>query len=391
LKERALNTRDDSKELNGSIISGFIYLVQQEMRLVKELNEIADQLMNTKDFTSYEAFLAIDVENYKYIDYVSLSDFLGRYGNSIPADEAKSIIYRLDMDNDQKISYDEFQQIFFSINSTKGDYKSDNRQDFNKEYKNEEDNISENNFTGSGRNFVQSSYNFNRTQDDLSQFDSQTKGTGFSNVNQRSPRPEVSTGTSFYRPRKLTSSNSPTREPLQYDYSMSPRQPLREYLSSARRYFSPQRERPKLAEKTLYSPYRVNLSKSPERQRYISPNRSYRSPIVERTSSPMRNQEFLQNEPNNHLKNKTNSALLAKYFYEILSMDVNAESLKEALSVKSDINIRDLFNYFDLTARSYISLVDMREVLKELDIIAGLDDIKLLYKRFDKDLDGRFE
>ena len=385
MRNKALNARESEDSPSSSIISTFIHLLQQEIRLVKDLAEIVDMLMNTKDFTSYEAFLAIDVDNNKYIDFTSLSNYLMRNGYNLSTEEAKSIIYRLDLDNDLRISYDEFQQIFFSMNLG-GNVRSENRFE-QTEYKKEEDvYMSEDNFNGTGQNFVESGNNFNRTQDNLSQFDNQAKGTGFSNTYQRSPRPEVSTGTSFYKPRNMTSSVSPVRTPLQYDYSMSPRQPLREYLSSSRRHFSPQRERPRLAEKTLYSPYRVNLTKSPERQRYISPNTSNRSPITERRISPERIQES-----NNYLKNKTNSALLAKYFYEILTMDVNSESLKEALSVKSDINIRDLFNYFDLTVRNYISLVDMREVLKELDIYTSLDDIKLLYKRFDKDLDGRFE
>jgi Ca2+-binding EF-hand superfamily protein len=353
------------------------------MRLVKELAELVEEMMNVKDFTSYEAFLAIDSNNYKYVEYTSLFDFLARHGYNISSDQAKAIIYRLDLDNDQRISYDEFQQIFFPINYYGGVVRSElspKREE--KAYGQEDFYTGETGFNKSEQFFSESGNNFNKTQDEF-------KETAFSNTYERSPRHEVSTSTSFYKTRNLTSSVSPRRLPLQYDYSMSPRQTLRNIISSNRRRFSPERET-RFAEKTLYSPYRVNLAKSPDRQRYISPNRvNTLSPFTSRDFSP-RSQRY-RLEDNNTPKNKANSAILSKYLYDILSMDVNVESLKEALSVKSDINIRDLFNYFDLTGRGYISLVDLKEVLKELDIFAGLDDIKLLYKRFDKDLDGRFE
>jgi Ca2+-binding EF-hand superfamily protein len=351
------------------------------MSLVKELAELAETLINTKDFTSYEAFLAIDVNNFKYIEYSNLLNYLGKNGYNVREEEACSIIYRLDTDNDERISYDEFQQIFFPISYYGGVVKRDNTDyesavDFKKEEFRDENEVS----YEVNRDLAESN-NFNR-----SDFDNQAKDTGLSY--QRSPRPEVSTGTSFYRARKnYTSSVSPIRPALKYDYTLSPNRP-REIVSSSRRLYSP--EKTKYAEKTLYSPYRVNLTKSPERQRYISPNRTNRtnrSPLTRSECSP----KISRMPETSYLKNKTNSSLIAKYFYEILSLDLNAESLKEALSVKSDINIRDLFNYFDLTGRSYISLVDMKEVLKELDIFANLDNIKLLYKRFDKDLDGRLE
>jgi Ca2+-binding EF-hand superfamily protein len=356
------------------------------MRLVKELAELVEEMMNVNDFTSYEAFLAIDNNNYKYVEYTSLSDFLAKHDYNISSDEARAIIYRLDLDNDQRISYDEFQQIFFPINYYGGVVRSElsPRREEKLSYRHEEVYTGETSFNQSQQNFAESGNNFNRSQDEF-------KGTGFSsNTYQRSPRPKVSTSTSFYRTKNVPSSVSPRRLPLQYDYSMSPRQPLRQTLSSSRRRFSPERET-RFAKKTLYSPYRVNLTKSPERQRYISPNRiNTLSPITSSRQFSPRSLSYRQ-EDNNTQKNKANSAILSKYLYEILSFDINVESLKEALSVKSDINIRDLFNYFDLTGRGYISLVDMKEVLKELDIFAGLDDIKLLYKRFDKDLDGRFE
>ncbi len=390
---------NETEEVRNNIISSVVYLIQEEMRLVKELAELADRLINTKDFTSYEAFMLIDNDNYKYIEYNSLSNFLAKNGFNISDEEARSIIYRLDLDNDERISYDEFQQIFFPINYLGGAVKSELNKDYNNPYESTNDfrkeeniEINDENLNESGRNFKDSHYNFNRTQDDFSQFNNQAKSTGFSNTYQRSPRQEASTGASFYRARNNNpSSVSPIRPALQYDYTMSPKKPLREYLSSTRRLYSPEREKPRYAEKTLYSPYRVNLTKSPDRQRYVSPNRINRSPFTRLDLSPEKSQSYRIADTSNNIKNKTNSSLLAKYFYEILALDINAEALKEALSVKSDINIRDLFNYFDLTGRSYISLVDLKEVLKELDIFANIYDIKLLYKRFDRDLDGRLE
>ena len=70
---------------------------------------MVDKITKIKEFSIYEAFYVIS--NYQQsINYESLNIFLG---NKYSKNEIKELIYRLDMNNDGKISYEKFQDLFF--------------------------------------------------------------------------------------------------------------------------------------------------------------------------------------------------------------------------------------------------------------------------------------
>ena len=87
----------------------FLNVIESELKLIEEINEIINKIKKIRDFSTYEAFFKLS-NNKKHTDLDCLNIFLE---NNFSENEIKELIYRLDLDNDGKISYYEFQDIFF--------------------------------------------------------------------------------------------------------------------------------------------------------------------------------------------------------------------------------------------------------------------------------------
>ena len=87
----------------------FLKLIESEFKLIKEKNGLINEIKKIKEFSTYEAFDIISNDK-QYIDNESLNLFLG---NKYEKNEIKELIYRLDLNNNGKISYEEFQDLFF--------------------------------------------------------------------------------------------------------------------------------------------------------------------------------------------------------------------------------------------------------------------------------------
>ena len=87
-----------------------IDIIMSECNLFEKINEQCIDIRNCKDFTTFEAFMLISKDQ-RYINIDDLKIFLNEY--NIDDNKLEWIIYRLDLDNDKQISYEEFQDIFF--------------------------------------------------------------------------------------------------------------------------------------------------------------------------------------------------------------------------------------------------------------------------------------
>jgi hypothetical protein len=81
---------------------------------VKELDQISGKIKNSRLFSTYEAFLAI-VGSDRYLTKSNLFNFLKNNNVMIDDGDVTQIMFRLDTDNDDKISYGEFKEIFYQI------------------------------------------------------------------------------------------------------------------------------------------------------------------------------------------------------------------------------------------------------------------------------------
>ena len=120
-------------EINDEVKLDLKNILEKEMELIKELNDIAKEIKNSKIFSTYEAFMVI-VGGDKYITKNNLGKFMNDNYMEINEDDLKSIMFRIDSDNDDKISYEEFKEIFYPL---KEEYSTSN--DINNDY-----NINEN-------------------------------------------------------------------------------------------------------------------------------------------------------------------------------------------------------------------------------------------------------
>ena len=101
-------------ELNKEIKNDFKNILENEMELIKELNNIAKEIINSEIFSTYEAFTLI-VGKDKYITKTNFGKFLNDNYMEISEEDVEKIMFRIDADNDDKISYEEFKEIFFPL------------------------------------------------------------------------------------------------------------------------------------------------------------------------------------------------------------------------------------------------------------------------------------
>ena len=102
-------------ELNQEIKNDLKTILEKEMDLIKELNDIAKEIINSENFSTYEAF-TLFVGKEKYITKKNFGKFLNDNYMEISDEDVEQIMFRIDADNDDKISYEEFKEIFFTLN-----------------------------------------------------------------------------------------------------------------------------------------------------------------------------------------------------------------------------------------------------------------------------------
>jgi Ca2+-binding EF-hand superfamily protein len=560
------------QNIHSEVEDAFVKILLKEMSLVENLAKIAEEMRNSKDFTSYEAFLAVDAKNQRYITESCIFNFLRKNGYNISEDEAKEILFKLDTDGDEKISYDEFQEIFFpiklgssnssNINSTnknneeKDNKKIENVQDYrNKDrymqhdrdyntykqysssnakpseretftiqrdssprnitgdslkysssnfntavgstsiprgnryaptfreeiYREENRNVSsgqELNSEGQENNLIQEkgeNQNAQENQKEINQQnDRQNNAQDKSSENQ--PDQRDNRNINIEDNKSESRQNFYSRSPLRNEYLLRsiPReerdfqdfkdskekffstmssfnrtmnQQPNPYLTSPNRlgyeelnlratrntytsplrrdrerevsffsgnegvskYFSPERQEKErrllsntsntISPRVNFLPYQIPpmREKSPLRRdlnSIISPNRyqarksPVRSPLLERN---LLSSTSSSAHPINSIRPFDKASTLANFFNDLIILDANCEVYRESLAMKTDANLKDLFALFDYSGRNSISLVDFKEVLKELDIYAGISELKLVFKRYDVNLDGSLE
>ena len=90
------------------IKQNFLNLIKSEIELIKNQKKLINEIIQLKEFSTYEAFNIITA-NKNYIEINNLKEFLG---NKFQDNEIKELIHRIDLNDDKKISYEEFQDLF---------------------------------------------------------------------------------------------------------------------------------------------------------------------------------------------------------------------------------------------------------------------------------------
>ena len=134
---------------------------------------------------------------------------------------------------------------------------------------------------------------------------------------------------------------------------------------------------------TNMNTYTYSPSKQIDRTISNSPLKSNTSPIKLSTST---SQNFHKNEV--PVRNDL-SLFLTRFLGELIQYENKLESAKENFSLQPDIVLNELYKIFDINLFGYIGILDFKDGLKSLDIFSSLEEVKLLFKRYDTDQDGK--
>ena len=131
----------------------FCKLLKEELDFIKDSLNLIKKIYNSPKFTTYDVFIDI-VKNESYITKQNLDIFFKENNFKLYQEkDLEMIMFRIDADNDNRISYLEFQDIFYSLknireknfNSTKlNSINHKEKENINKEFINFENNKKEN-------------------------------------------------------------------------------------------------------------------------------------------------------------------------------------------------------------------------------------------------------
>ena len=100
-------------------------LLCEELELVKNCIKTAKYCRGTLGFTCYESFVEI-VGNDKYITENHLYNFLQKNNINISNNDMHQLMFRLDADDDGRISFEEYKEIFFPTKEGDVNFKNNN-------------------------------------------------------------------------------------------------------------------------------------------------------------------------------------------------------------------------------------------------------------------------
>lgn len=410
--------------------------------------EVSRQVLgNQLGFDPYQVFKLLDSENKGYIDSFNLVDFYRRHSLFASSFEAQQVIYHYDSDLSASLNYSEFLNLFISdrnsylkssIMSSSKSFSSvpydielsvlrvlekeldlvkslcagikdiNLRYDFNviDAYRALDSMALDNINTESVRKFLIRNFVTPSEQDVLNivkrldiDRDYRVTYTEFKNLFTSysagyTSSPSTLLSTSYYSPTRKT-----FYSPLRTKLYCSPRRcysPLRSYyspLKSSTTYYSPIKNSPTVK---FSSTCGFNKTNSPIKT--LTNEVLSRSP--KRVDSPLRNTGnsynnnlsstgFSSTSRDNHRYSSYEEEVFLDYIRQLLSVENNLESVKNEISLKSDFNMEDVFSIFEKYEKNYISEFDLKEGFNRyLGIFPLLDDIALLYKRYDTEKNG---
>ena len=319
---------------------------------------------------------------------------------NISLKDSADIVKRLDNDSDGRVSYEELQEIFFPLKLGSSVNLNSN---FNNSLRYSKSVNRSSNRKIDNLNSSRDNINTNRSQliTNRSVFNSNDllKSSISQNNSKKSPLRQERTNDNFqstwssvnksklspYRSGNydvdLNASKNTYTSPLRGIRSVSPRRNLVSSSSAYDRQNYLFTSVGSLA-RSIRSPYR--FARSPQR----SP---LRETLLRSRLSPNRSINKLESSVIEQKNDKYKSLTLARFFNDLIILDSAVEKQREVLSLRSDVTLKDAFLAFDLSETNSVSLVELKEVLKDLNIYSTIDELKLVFKRFDKNLDGKLK
>ena len=438
------------------------------LELIEQINEMIINIRNTNNFTTYEAFMGITKGN-KYLDEEFLIHFLEHHYSN---EEIKNLIYLFDMDNDNLISYDEFQDFFIPLlqyneeidinkkeeiynneinvenndivnfeksgkciinkNTVNNNLNNNENNNNNEEIENKEEinennndniqienneNIDMNEDEQKNNEIIENNHNINNLEDD--------KKLNISKEEEKNDNYEINLSSddydnycNFYRKTRQILSSSSKKNEINDNKNSENENPN---FNKIKNIDIPVSEKEKElnninnftcrekteSEKGNSSPKKIILNINSNDLENYSLSNDYNNNIISKNNT--NNKNILSdcnilssnNEFNNISKehkseinkskeniNKSISNFI-KYIQFLLIKEKHTLDLKDNLSLREDISLKNLFCIFDYNKKNKISKKEFKVVCKKIfGLYPTSDQINLVYKRYDKDKDN---
>ena len=125
LKQKVLSNLNNYTIITKDTKNIFGKILCEELELVHNCIKTAKICQRSLGFTCYESFIEI-AGNDKYINEKHLYNFLQRNNINISNNDMHQLMFRLDADDDGRISFNEFEEIFFPTKEGDLNYKENN-------------------------------------------------------------------------------------------------------------------------------------------------------------------------------------------------------------------------------------------------------------------------
>jgi Ca2+-binding EF-hand superfamily protein len=280
-----------------------------------------------------------------------LEIFLKLNGYFISPTEINHLIFRLDKDGDGRITFTEFEEIFF-LNDSVTNVQQD-------------------------ESFFTKSYN-KRLEDNSGKYNNLLRGS----YNDLNLRASMRTYTSPVRERRINYSQDLASLSLSKNMTSQERiiSPLRESVNTSQNIQS-------LSLRNSYTYGKSNnLSNS---LRISKPNFYTKSDLLSSTFENASNTRSSTLRTSSQPKDDLGYYLF-KYFKDVIELEINLEGNKERFSLQPDVTVSNLYKIFDKEFCGSISMFQMRDNLLGLDVFVNIDEVKLLFKRYNSSNSGKF-
>ena len=388
---------------NNEINKNFIDLIKAEFELIKKIKNLINEIIQINEFSTFEAFNIIS-ENNNYIDDNLLEKFLE---NKFQKNEIKELIYRIDLNNDKKITYEEFQDFFFPFQSHLHLDLEEEKQDMDYFIQNKyflKLNSYEDIFLSSP-NILDKKMQMNEIKLNLK---STNEINDFNELNKEENKMNNEDFKIIYDEKLLND--------LDDDQEIANKNNDDNLLSTTLNYNNDKNKTNEIINE-LNDVYRDNFNKLNEKneKQDILNNIPINNIINENNAHLNNNNNNILSQSANILLNRNNHLIFDKsqnkinlpnmknltekdkdivryfidYIHSIILLENKSENLKESLSLCNDISLSDIFDIFNKDRDDLISKNNFIKICNsKFYIYPTHNQVQYLYDRYDIDNDG---
>ena len=370
------------KEIELSILNNYLELIEQ-------INEIIIDIKNTKNFTTYEAFMGITKGN-KYLDEEFLIHFLE---HNYTSEEIKNLMYLFDKDNDCLISYEEFQDIFIPLIQGNNISNEEIEIDSDKNKINIENNNDIVNYEKSGKCPNKIKNNILNNKDNINNDENESKEEINNNNKNKNDNYELNFNSDDYD--NYCKFYLKTKQILSSPSKKNDNDKIKKNKNSEKKITNNDIT---LSEKINEDKNDININ-SDSKENDLNNNNINNFTCGNINSNDLENYSLSNdcniNNNNNILSSDTLSkenksiSNFIKYIQLILSKEKHTMELKDNLCLREDLSLKNIFCIFDYNKKNKISKKEFKVVCKKIfGLYPTSDQVNLVYKRYDKDKDN---